>query len=87
MLLYKSCFLEGGCLQVNPEQRMNVPDILERLAAIAETRNINFKEPLSLEGKNINSQNSPSKLFISSFPLAYYKKYNQFFCVHKYYVC
>jgi cyclin G-associated kinase len=53
----------GGCLQVNPVQRMTVTDVLERLAAIAETKNINLKEPLVLEGKRIDSTSSPG-LFI-----------------------
>ncbi|XP_069674893.1 cyclin-G-associated kinase isoform X3 [Periplaneta americana] len=57
-----SCFHDiiRGCLQVNPVQRMTVADILERLAAIAETKNINFKEPLVLEGKRIDSSSSPA---------------------------
>lgn len=44
---------------MNPAQRMTVADILERLAAVAETRNINLKEPLVLEGKRIDSSSSP----------------------------
>jgi hypothetical protein len=44
---------------VNPVHRMTVSDILERLAAIAETKNINLKEPLVLEGKRIDSTSSP----------------------------
>jgi len=51
--------VSGGCLQVNPVQRMTVTDILERLAAVAETKNINVKEPLLLEGKSIDSSSSP----------------------------
>jgi len=49
----------GGCLQVNPVYRMTVTDILERLAAISETKNINLKEPLVLEGKRIDFTSSP----------------------------
>lgn len=66
-----SCFHDiiRGCLQVNPEQRLTVPAILERLAAIAEARNYNLKEPLKLDGKRLDSagninnsnHNSPSK--------------------------
>jgi hypothetical protein len=52
-------FTAGGCLQVNPLQRMTVGDVLERLAAIAETKNISLKEPLVLEGKCIDSSSSP----------------------------
>jgi len=44
---------------VNPVYRMTVSDILERLAAIAETKNINLKEPLVLEGKRIDCTSSP----------------------------
>jgi len=55
--------ITGGCLQVNPVYRMTVADILERLAAIAETKNINLKEPLVLEGKRIDFTSSPG-LFI-----------------------
>jgi hypothetical protein len=38
---------------------MTVADILERLAAIAETKDISLKEPLVLEGKCIDSSSSP----------------------------
>ncbi|XP_049959498.1 cyclin-G-associated kinase isoform X1 [Schistocerca serialis cubense] len=57
-----SCFHEiiRGCLQVNPLQRLTVSDILERLAAIAETKGFNLKEPLSLEGKRISANSSPA---------------------------
>ena len=44
---------------MNPVHRMTVTDILERLAAIAETKNINLKEPLILEGKRIDFTSSP----------------------------
>ncbi|GFG30074.1 hypothetical protein Cfor_09502 [Coptotermes formosanus] len=56
-----SCYHDiiRGCLRVNPVHRMTVSDILERLAAIAETKNINLKEPLVLEGKRIDSTSSP----------------------------
>lgn len=52
-------FAAGGCLQVNPLQRMTVADILERLAAVAESKNISLKEPLVLEGKRLDSSSSP----------------------------
>lgn len=56
-----SCYHDiiRGSLQVNPVHRMTVTDILDRLAAIAETKNINLKEPLVLEGKRIDSTSSP----------------------------
>jgi len=54
----------GGCLQVNPVYRMTVADILERLAAIAETKNINLKEPLVLEGKRIDFTSSPGSFIV-----------------------
>jgi len=56
-----SCYHDiiRGCLQVNPVYRMTVADILERLAAIAETKNILLKEPLILEGKRIDFTSSP----------------------------
>jgi hypothetical protein len=38
---------------------MTVADILESLAAIAETKDISLKEPLVLEGKRIESSSSP----------------------------
>jgi hypothetical protein len=61
MTVFVLCVLliVGGCLQVNPVHRMTVADILERLAAIAETKNINLKEPLVLEGKRIDCTASP----------------------------
>ncbi|XP_050313138.1 cyclin-G-associated kinase isoform X2 [Anthonomus grandis grandis] len=43
-----SCFHEiiRGCFQPNPENRITISGILERLAAIAETRQYNLKAPL-----------------------------------------
>jgi hypothetical protein len=61
-VMYVSLII-GGCLQVNPVYRMTVADILERLAEIAETKNIHLKEPLILEGKCIDFTSSPG-LFI-----------------------
>ncbi|XP_039275916.1 cyclin-G-associated kinase [Nilaparvata lugens] len=45
-----------GCLQVDPQKRLTVFDLLERLAAIAEVRGINVREPLGIEGKKINTK-------------------------------
>ncbi|XP_066992198.2 cyclin-G-associated kinase [Anabrus simplex] len=52
-----SCFRDiiRGCLLVNPEQRLTVSDILDRLAAIGETKGFSLKEPLLLEGKRIDA--------------------------------
>ncbi|CAH1122615.1 unnamed protein product [Ceutorhynchus assimilis] len=43
-----SCFHDiiRGCFQTNPEHRLTITGILERLAAIAETRGYNLKAPL-----------------------------------------
>lgn len=49
---------------------MTVTDILERLAAIAETKNINLKEPLVLEGKRIDFTSSPVHTVIEPPPPA-----------------
>lgn len=38
----------GGCLQVNPQQRLTAATILERLAAIAEVRGFDIKTPLDI---------------------------------------
>uniref|UniRef100_A0A1A9W7D6 Cyclin-G-associated kinase n=1 Tax=Glossina brevipalpis TaxID=37001 RepID=A0A1A9W7D6_9MUSC len=50
-----NCFHEiiKGCLTVNPAQRFNISIILERLAAIAETKNWSLRGPISLSGKPI----------------------------------
>ncbi|XP_063218105.1 cyclin-G-associated kinase isoform X2 [Bacillus rossius redtenbacheri] len=52
-----SCFhdLIRGCFHVNPAQRMSVSDLLERLAAIAESLGFSLKEPLGLEGRSLDS--------------------------------
>ncbi|XP_047515483.1 cyclin-G-associated kinase isoform X2 [Pieris napi] len=49
------CFHEiiSGCLTVNPEVRLSISGVLERLAAIAETQNINIKQPLKFERKKV----------------------------------
>ncbi|CAB3361786.1 Hypothetical predicted protein [Cloeon dipterum] len=44
-----------GCLQVDPEKRLNISDVLERLAAICESHNIDVKEPLKLSGKRLDT--------------------------------
>lgn len=60
-MYYILVFVAGGCLQVNPEQRLTVANILERLAAIAESRSFNLREPLHLEGKKIDTNSRPGK--------------------------
>lgn len=51
-----------GCLQANPEQRLSISGVLERIAAIAESNGYNLKAPLilsqesSLESNNVNDR-------------------------------
>ncbi|XP_072940356.1 cyclin-G-associated kinase [Epargyreus clarus] len=49
------CFHEiiSGCLTVNPEMRLTISSVLERLAAIAESHNVNLKQPLKFERKKV----------------------------------
>ncbi|XP_050342382.1 cyclin-G-associated kinase [Nymphalis io] len=49
------CFHEviNGCLAVNPEERLSISSVLERLAAIAESNNVNLKQPLKFERKKV----------------------------------
>ncbi|XP_013177988.1 PREDICTED: cyclin-G-associated kinase isoform X2 [Papilio xuthus] len=49
------CFHEiiTGCLTVNPEERLSISGVLERLAAIAESNNVNLKQPLKFERKKV----------------------------------
>ncbi|RZC42947.1 cyclin-G-associated kinase [Asbolus verrucosus] len=48
-----SCFHDiiRGCLQVNPEQRLTVSGVLERIAAIAESNGYNLRAPLQFQQK------------------------------------
>lgn len=50
------CFHEliRGMLKVDPNQRFKVSDILERLAAIAETKGFDMKVPLTIKCKKID---------------------------------
>jgi hypothetical protein len=41
-------------LQVDPEKRLTVSGILDMLAAVCESHNINVKEPLNLKGKRLD---------------------------------
>uniref|UniRef100_A0A182YJL6 Cyclin-G-associated kinase n=1 Tax=Anopheles stephensi TaxID=30069 RepID=A0A182YJL6_ANOST len=52
-----ACFNEviRGCLQIDPNQRFDTAMILERLAAVAETKGWPLKAPLGLLGKPLNS--------------------------------
>lgn len=50
-MLYR--IFADGCLTVNPEVRLSISGVLERLAAIAETQNINIKQPLKFERKKV----------------------------------
>lgn len=45
--------ISGGCLTVNPENRFTISGVLERLAAIAESTNVNLKQPLKFERKKV----------------------------------
>lgn len=53
--------ISGGCLQANPEHRLSISGILERIAAIAESNGYNLKAPLILsqdsdsESSNVNN--------------------------------
>lgn len=46
-------FFPDGCLSVNPEDRLTINNVLERLAAIAESNNVNLKQPLKFERKKV----------------------------------
>uniref|UniRef100_A0AAG5CTP3 Cyclin-G-associated kinase n=1 Tax=Anopheles atroparvus TaxID=41427 RepID=A0AAG5CTP3_ANOAO len=52
-----ACFSEiiRGCLQVDPSKRFDTAMVLERLAAIAETKGWPLKSPLGLLGKPLHS--------------------------------
>lgn len=39
----------GGCLKVNPEHRLTISQVLERVAAIAESNNYNLRAPLDIQ--------------------------------------
>ncbi|XP_026328227.1 cyclin-G-associated kinase isoform X2 [Hyposmocoma kahamanoa] len=49
------CFHEiiSGCLTVNPQARLAISSVLERVAAIAESNNVNLKQPLKFERKKV----------------------------------
>ncbi|VVC92334.1 unnamed protein product, partial [Leptidea sinapis] len=49
------CFHEiiNGCLCVNPDERLTISGVLERLAAVAETNSVNLKQPLKFERKKV----------------------------------
>ncbi|KAJ8965281.1 hypothetical protein NQ314_004244, partial [Rhamnusium bicolor] len=48
-----SCFHDiiKGCLQANPEQRLTISGVLERIAAIAESNGYNLRAPLVFQHK------------------------------------
>ncbi|XP_055613200.1 cyclin-G-associated kinase [Uranotaenia lowii] len=52
-----SCFSEiiRGCLMVDPIKRFDISMVLERLAAIGETKGWPLKGPLNLDGKPLNT--------------------------------
>lgn len=48
----------GSCLQPNPEQRLTISSVLERVAAIGESNGYNLKTPLILvhnDEENVNN--------------------------------
>lgn len=51
--MIQTCLFADGCLTVNPEERLTISSILERLAAIAESNNVNLKQPLKFERKKV----------------------------------
>ncbi|XP_067616641.1 cyclin-G-associated kinase isoform X2 [Eurosta solidaginis] len=51
-----------GCLNVNPAQRFNIAIVLDRLAAISETKNWSVKGALELHGKPIESPQRKSPI-------------------------
>ncbi|KAJ8945124.1 hypothetical protein NQ318_001589 [Aromia moschata] len=55
-----SCFHDiiRGCLQANPEQRLTITGILERIAAVAETRGCNLRAPLVFQQKTVDSESN-----------------------------
>ncbi|CAK1553472.1 unnamed protein product [Leptosia nina] len=64
----------SGCLTVNPEMRLPVSGVLERLAAIAETHNINIKQPLKFERKKVEQSVATSSPGVFNFfgcPIAF----------------
>ncbi|XP_054731167.1 cyclin-G-associated kinase [Anastrepha obliqua] len=64
------CFHEiiKGCLNVNPAHRFNISMVLERLAAIGETKNWSLKGALDLHGKPIESPQPRSPINCTSSP-------------------
>ncbi|GAB0091933.1 cyclin-G-associated kinase [Sergentomyia squamirostris] len=44
-----------GCLQVDPSKRFDISTVLERLAAIAESKEWSLKGPLGLQGKPLHT--------------------------------
>lgn len=49
-------FSVEGCFQSNPDQRPTVTALLERLAAIAETKGYNLKAPLPIKSTHIQEE-------------------------------
>lgn len=48
----------GGCFQVNPEQRFTISTVLDRIAAIAETKGFNLRAPIeNLKPKLLDGDN------------------------------
>lgn len=52
MFLVTETLFIGGCLQANPEHRLTISAILERVAAIAESNGFNLRAPLIFQQKS-----------------------------------
>ncbi|XP_063621140.1 cyclin-G-associated kinase [Cydia splendana] len=59
----------NGCLTVSPEQRLTISGVLERLAAVAESNNINLKQPLKFERKKVEQSVATSSPAVSKEPI------------------
>ena len=66
------CFHEliNGMLKVDPCQRFKITDVLERLAAIGETKGFNLKAPINLKLKKIDIS-TPGKAFLRNYIISH----------------
>lgn len=65
-----ACFhhIIKGCFQSNPDQRPTVAVILEKLAAIAETKGYNLKAPLPIKSTHIQQEQGNGDCLTNSTP-------------------
>ncbi|CAH2075099.1 unnamed protein product, partial [Iphiclides podalirius] len=63
------CFHEiiSGCLTVNPDERLTISGVLERLAAVAESNSVNLKQPLKFERKKVEQSVATSSPGVFNF--------------------